>query len=151
MHKKFLIWAIIIAAVAAGLGFASGSAFEKQKAAKGGFANGGGHMVRTGGPGGKYFFRGGAGGQLSGGERIAGGFAAGQILNVNSDNIVIAMPDGSTKIVLLSGSTKIDKSVSGSQSDLKSGESVFVSGTPNSDGSMSANSIDIRPAPQTNG
>lgn len=51
-----------------------------------------------------------------------------------------------TRIVLLSNSTEIGKFVTGSTSDLTAGESVSVSGSANGDGSLTADSIQIRPA-----
>ncbi len=148
MGKKFVIWAIVIALVAGGAGFFSGMAAGKAnalKTANGGLGAGsfGGNFARTGGAGagGRYFLKGGA---MHLGS--SGSFAAGQILSASANNIVIKMPNGSTKIILLSSATKINKSVAGSASDLSQGESVVISGTANQDGSISADAVDIRPS-----
>lgn len=53
------------------------------------------------------------------------------------------MQDGSTKIIILSDQTVINKSSEGSKSDLKTGERVTTFGTENSDGSITAQNISI--------
>lgn len=90
----------------------------------------------------------GQGGQLMGrgAGRQGGGFTAGQIVSASNGAITIQMQNGSTQIVLVGTSTQILKSTAGTPSDLTSGTNVVVSGTPNSDGSLTAQSIQIRPA-----
>ena len=56
------------------------------------------------------------------------------------------LPDGSTKIVFYSGTTTIDKTAQGTSTDLKTGETVAVNGSANSDGSITAQRITVRPA-----
>ncbi len=100
--------------------------------------------------GGGQFAAGGAGGFVArGGGRGAGGggFTAGDIVSTSNGSISIKMQNGSsTEIVLVGQSTQILKSTSGTISDLIVGTPVVVTGTPNSDGSLSATSIQIRPA-----
>ena len=86
------------------------------------------------------------------GRTNGGGLVAGKIVSVNPTSISIALPNststtattGST-VVLYSTGTSILKSIVGSSADLQVGNSVTVQGTQNSDGSMSATSIQIRP------
>lgn len=86
--------------------------------------------------------RGGAG---AGANRVSGGFANGQILSQNDTSITVKLRDGSSKIVLLAASTKINKSVSGQKSDLAINSQVTVNGTANSDGTITADSVTLMP------
>ena len=47
------------------------------------------------------------------------------------------------KIINISSQTKINKTTSGSQSDLKTGDRVTAFGTTNSDGSVTAQTINL--------
>lgn len=80
-----------------------------------------------------------------------GGFgsgAAGQIVSIDSTSITLSIPGGSgSRNVFYTGTTPIMKSVTGAVSDLKVGETISVNGTANSDGSVTAQSIQLRPAP----
>ena len=78
-----------------------------------------------------------------------GGFTSGEILSKDTNGVTIKMQNGSTKIVLLSASTPVMKTVSGSLNDLVIGEQISANGTANADGSISAQTIQIRPATTT--
>lgn len=86
-------------------------------------------------------FPGGAGGGGNGNGR--GGFTAGSIVSNDGSTITIKMNDGSTKFVLYSGSTTIRKSAEGTSADLVAGENVVVTGSVNSDGSITATQIQL--------
>ena len=81
--------------------------------------------------------------------RGAGGFGGatvGQILSENAQSITISLPSGGSEIIFLDNTTPITKQVSGTMSDLTVGTTVSVVGTTNTDGSVSAQSVQIRPA-----
>lgn len=80
------------------------------------------------------------------GNRGAGNLTAGEILSKDASSITIKMPDGSTRIALVSTSTRVTKSTDGSLGDLSTGTNVVVIGSANADGSLTAQSIQIRPA-----
>jgi len=73
------------------------------------------------------------------------GMVRGQIENMDDKSLTIKMPDGSSKLVLLTSSTTIDKVDQTTKADLKTGQTVAVFGAANSDGSISATSIQLNP------
>lgn len=84
-------------------------------------------------------------GQGQGGQMMrSGGMTQGEILSVDDTGITVKGRDGGSKIIIMSTSTKIFKSVDTTKSDLKQGTNVMVSGSANPDGSISASSVSIR-------
>lgn len=73
------------------------------------------------------------------------GMVNGSVLSMDNSSITVKMRDGSTKIVLYSPSTLVLKSTTGTTSDVSTGSQVMVQGKTNSDGSVTANTIQIRP------
>jgi hypothetical protein len=69
----------------------------------------------------------------------------GQVLSQSTNTLTVKLSDGSTKIVVLSGSTVYLKSTAASQTDLKTGDTVNVVGTQNSDGSVTAQDVQLNP------
>jgi hypothetical protein len=67
----------------------------------------------------------------------------GQILSNDDNSMVVKLSDGSTKIVIFGASIPISKMTAGSSTDLTAGTSVTVMGITNSDGSVSAQSVQI--------
>ena len=89
----------------------------------------------------------GPGARMGGGRFGAGaGLVTGTVLSKDTTSITIQAKDGSSKIVLYSGSTQVLKSTAGSVDDIAVGSQVSAQGTQNSDGSVTAASIQIRPA-----
>lgn len=69
----------------------------------------------------------------------------GEIISSDDKSITVKMQDGSSKIVLVSDSTDINKADKANKEELKVGEKVSVFGTSNSDGSVTAQSIQLNP------
>jgi len=65
----------------------------------------------------------------------------GNILSIDSNTMTVKLQDGSAKIVILSGSTTYMKEAPSAVGDLKAGDMVMVTGTSNSDGSVTAQSV----------
>ena len=68
---------------------------------------------------------------------------SGEIISQDDTSVTVKMQDGSTKIVIVSDKTTINKASTGTKSDLKTGEKVTVFGTENSDGSLTAQNVSI--------
>lgn len=69
----------------------------------------------------------------------------GEILNTDDKSITVKSSDGSSKIVILSDKTSVTESTSAATTALKAGEQVIVFGSVNSDGSVTAQNIQINP------
>lgn len=68
---------------------------------------------------------------------------AGEILSLDDKSMTVKLQDGSSKIVLLSQATSYNKTARGSRDDLKVGERVAAFGQENSDGSVTAQDVQI--------
>ena len=83
-------------------------------------------------------------GRMTGGANRAGGFLAGEIIGQDDKSITVKLRDGGSRIVFVSSSTQVLKSINGSVSDLILGGQVTVTGGTNPDGSVTAQSVQIR-------
>lgn len=159
MSKKNIISMVVVAIVVAGGGFYGGMVYAQTPKAlaklspakiQAAFAAGRGTGTGTNGTGrtggaftGNFGGRGGTAG-------ANGGFVNGQIIAKDANSITIQLPNNmGTKIVLLAESSQITKADAGTASDLATGQTVTVTGSANSDGSVTAQTISIRPANAT--
>ncbi|TSC77055.1 MAG: hypothetical protein G01um101431_238 [Parcubacteria group bacterium Gr01-1014_31] len=78
----------------------------------------------------------------------AGGGAAGEIIAKDETSITVKLRDGGTVIVFYGGATSVGKVVDGNSTDLEVGKTVVVTGRAGQDGSITADSIQLRPLPQ---
>lgn len=134
--KKNLIILIVVAVVVGVAAFYGGMAYGKSKATPA-FGQGnraaGANFAGRQGP--------------STGLGRSGGSANGQIIAKDDKSITIQMGNnGGSKIVFYSASTEVSKFDKGDASDIAVGQSVMINGTANSDGSVTAQTIQIRPA-----
>jgi len=67
----------------------------------------------------------------------------GEILNKDKESIIVKLPDGSSKIILISENTTINKTTEGSVDDLETGKQIVAFGQENSDKSISATNIQL--------
>ncbi|MBI5127378.1 hypothetical protein HZA76_02885 [Candidatus Roizmanbacteria bacterium] len=134
--KNNLILIIILILLAAGGGFYGGIKYQQSRRVifSGQFGNG------------QFMMRNGQG--IQNGSKInRGGFkpVAGEIISSDENSVTVKLQDGSSKIVILSDKTEINKAEKVEKSELKSGTKVAVFGTENSDGSVSALNIQVNP------
>ena len=146
-NKKCAIIIAVVAIIVGVISFYGGTTYEKNSLSKQGLlrsTNGGpGGANQQGRQGGRAF-----GGGQGGPNGAQGDFTSGQIISKDDKSITVKTRDGGSKIIFFSASTAIGKSVSGSAGDLSNGQQVMASGKTNSDGSLSADNIQIRPADQ---
>jgi hypothetical protein len=133
--KKWQIAVVIVTVIAVALG----ALFGGRAWGAGGSSDGPGQLAGDGnGPWGR-------GDGLMPSDRqgpgIGGNMVAGSIIAADETSITVKTSDGSTKIILVSGSTSISLTTEGSVSDLATGEPVVVSGTTNTDGTVTATNI----------
>jgi hypothetical protein len=126
MKKNILVVTILMVVVGVG-GFFAGMKYQQsRRPSRGGFQATRG--TRQGFPGGPQ----------AGTEAVRG-----EVISQEEGNITVKLADESSKIVLISENTEINKATEGSIDDLKSGEQVMVFGKTNADGSLSASQIQL--------
>lgn len=134
MNKNLVIG--IIAVVALGAGFGGGYFFRNYQLTK--------QRANFGMGGAQRFL-----GNRTGANGMMRGGTIGTILSIDDKSITVKLLDGSSKIVLFSTSTTYSNTVVATKTDLKIGSEVVVAGTANSDGSLTATNIQIRPVTST--
>lgn len=92
---------------------------------------------------GQFAGRTGAAGAARGGF---GGGTMGEVISFANGTLTLKTADGGTKLVLVGTSTPILTTKAGSAADLSVGANVLVVGSGNSDGSITAQSVQVRPA-----
>ncbi len=141
MSKNTII-TIVLVILASGVGFFAGSKYQSSRNP---FAN------KAFGDGQNFQFKGGQGVKVQNGQagqKVAfrGGQVMGEIISLDDRSLTVKMPDGSSKIVLFTDTTTYAKSADAVKTDLKTGDTVAVTGETNSDGSVSATNIQLNPA-----
>jgi hypothetical protein len=91
----------------------------------------------------------GIGGQRSG-QTGANRPVNGDIISNDEKSITVKLQDGSSKIILVTSTTSINKAAAATIADLKVGEKVAVFGQTNADGSMTAQNVQLNPINRNN-
>ncbi len=127
--NKAMMTAIVALVIGAVLGFFGGKIYGQGKAPAQGSTRQAQGAGRQGGQG-----------RFAGGGRVVG-----QIISADGKSITVKLMDGSSKIVLVPDSAVVSKTDTASKDDLKTGVTVAVFGTNNSDGSVTASDIQLNP------
>lgn len=138
MKQQNLIMVISVAIVVGIIGFFGGMKYQSMQSSRNGFA---GNF--NGGVGQFQNRRGGTG--INGAGRNGFRPVVGEILNQDNKSLTVKMADGSSKIVILSTITTVSKTTAGALADLKVGDTVAVNGIQNTDGSITAENIQLNP------
>jgi len=128
MKSLYLVVAILVVLVGAGA-FFGGMKYQQSKQPAFLRQMGGVQGQRTG----------------TGGNRMGFRPVNGEIISSDDKSITVKLQDGSSKIVLFSDSTEINKAAEATKEDLKAGEKVAVFGQENSDGTVTAQNIQLNP------
>lgn len=130
--KKLVIAVVATLVIAGGGGFYGGMAYAKSKT-----PSGRGNFAFTVN-----------GGQLNANRaanRQGAGLVNGEVLSKDDKSITVKDRNAGSKIIFFAPSTVIGKMAEGTSSDLAVGANVTAMGTANSDGTITAQSIQIRP------
>ena len=129
MTKKVLIVSLIAVLISAGSGFIAGMKYQESKTPQ--FAR----FFQNSQSRNQFSQR---VGQITGVRSVSG-----KLISKDKSSITIELADSSSKIILLSDSSQITKTNSGTDTDLTEGTQVTVFGQENSDGSLTAQNIQI--------
>lgn len=129
--KNSIVIAILVAIIVGGGAFFGGMKYQQSKQPS---------FMRQSGTGVQ-------GTRTGANNRIGAGFRPvnGEIISADDKSITVKLQDGSSKIVLISDKTEINKATEATKDDLKTGEKVAVFGQENSDGSITAQNVQINP------
>jgi hypothetical protein len=137
VKKSLIIIAIVALLVVGGGSFYGGTLYGKSQNTGQPFAPG--NFQKTG-----------VGRQVGAGNGTA--IISGDIISKDNNSITLELPnDKGSKIIFYSSTTQINKMATSTVDDLTNGTSVSITGTTNSDGSITAKSIQIRPVGQNLG
>lgn len=87
---------------------------------------------------------GGGNGQFRGQNGMMGGGTIGDVLSKDDKSITVKLRDGGSKIVFYTSSTTVRQTTEATINDIKEGTPIIVQGQANPDGSVTAQSIQLR-------
>jgi len=143
MKSNHIIIFIVALIIVAGGAFFAGTKYQQSQATSR-FGNAQFFQNSANGQGGQRQGRFGSG-------RGFGGATIGQVVGVDASSITVKLQDGSSKIVNINSSTTYSKSDSASQADIKTGDRIAVFGSATSDGSITAQNVQLNPMVRVGG
>jgi hypothetical protein len=138
MKNKQIVITIVGIVLVGVLAFFGGMQYQKMQSVK---------MVMntTMNGGGRNMAFGAGQGRMSGTRAQGIGMTMGEITSIDASSVTVKLQDGSSKIINLQSSTTYNKAEEGSKNDLKTGERIAVFGNTASDGSITAESVQLNP------
>ncbi len=124
-YRVHIIW-VIVAIIALAGGFFWGKATVRSAFDSGTYAGALGSSTRR-----------------TAGSTTGGGFVTGQISAIDSSSITLQLANGNSDVVFYSSSTAVTEPTIVSVSKLTTGTTVMIGGTTNSDGSLTAQTIQV--------
>lgn len=131
--KSSIVITIIVVLVVGSLSFFGGMQYQKSQRTQFPFGQGGVGRFQD------------RNGTLPNTMRNGGGGVLGEIIDRDENSITVKSNDGSSKIIMLTGKTTINKAANATNEDLKKGEKVMIFGSLNNDGSLTAQNIQLNP------
>ena len=146
---SMIVIGVIIVIVVAGGSFYGGMVYGQSQGQAAGLPNGAG--LAGGPPGGYSPGQGGPGAMPGQGQQGRGNGLVGEISEIGSGYIVVTDTNGTQTKVQVSDTTLIEKNASVKLADLAKGDTVMISGTQGSDGTLTARSVQVAPAGRMGG
>lgn len=134
--KKTVVNIIVVAVIVGGAAFYGGMKYGQSTVS---------NNFPQGGPAGFQRMQQRGQGQGQFGNRDTTGFASGEIISKDDKSITVKLRDGGSKIIFYSDATEVGKFTNGTSKDFETGKTVTVNGKGNADGSITAQSIQMRP------
>jgi len=154
MKKNLWLMVVITVVVVGGVGFFGGMKYQESQATNNSGIGQLGNNAMNDNNAGSFSRRDRTGdnsrnfGSSQNGDSTRSGFGrpvAGVNESKDNNSITVKLDDESSKLVILPDSVTVSKAETGSLDDLKTGEKVSVFGTENSDGSVTANNVQLNP------
>jgi hypothetical protein len=141
--KKDIVLPLVVAVIFAAGGFYGGMKYQQTKSGSGFTREFGTRTGMGGRQGGNVMMRG--QNASTGNMRMSFRPFFGEIINSDDKSITVKLEDGSSKIIMLSDKTTINKAESATKAELVKGTKVSVFGQEDADGIVSAQSIQLNP------
>jgi uncharacterized protein (DUF2147 family) len=136
MKKQPIVFILVLILVAAG-SFFGGMKYGQSKVVSSSFSQGNFPEAN-----GVNFAR--PNGSANGAKNSGNSMTIGEIIAKDDTSLTVKIASGSTQIILLAASTEFVKTTTGAVDDFKVGDNVMVNGSSNSDGSVTASSVQLR-------
>lgn len=131
MESKSIVTFVLVGIIAAGIGFFAGTKYQASK------------TPQFGQLAARFNEQGRTGSTNTRTRTTGGGFISGQITSMDNQSLTIKEADGSSKIVILSGSTSYLQTSPATAQNVAVGDKVTVIGQTNADGSVTANTVSL--------